>query len=414
MSYQIDLATLQADFIAYCKLNTRSDPNQTTVPTTPNQVVFAKQLGEQLKALGLTNVHLETSNNVVSGTLPANVDEAVPSIGYIAHLDTADYAAEHVQPQVHPDYDGAPINFANGLSLTVAQFPALRRYFGQTLITSDGTTLLGVDDKAGIAAAMAAVRYLQAHPELKHGEIKLGFGPDEEIGTGADRFDAKDFATDFAYTLDNGDLGQIEYETFNAAQGNVTIEGTSVHPGEAKNLMVNALSLARDFDVALPRFERPEYTDGYEGFFMQQDFTGNVSKATMRYIIRDHDRSRFAARKHAFAQVAAELNSRFATPRVHVEMHDQYYNMGDIINKDRYPLELAEAGIKAVGLTPATVPFRGGTDGSKITYMGIPTPNLFNGGINFHGPYEVVSTEAMGKVAETLIAIATLNVTQHH
>ena len=409
MTIELDLNQIQTDFIRYAKINTRSYPGRDTTPSTPGQTELAKLLVTQLQELGLQDVGLNQENGFVTATLPANTDKPVKSFGIIAHLDTADYNAENVQPQVHPHYDGKPINFANGLSLTVEQFPALKQYFGQTLITSDGTTLLGVDDKAGIAGAVAAARYLLAHPEIKHGLIKFGFGPDEEIGVGADKFDAKGFATDFAYTLDNGDPGQIEYETFNAAQATVTIEGTSVHPGEAKGLMVNANTLGRQLDAALPAFDRPEFSAGHEGYFLLLKFHGEISDAELVYIIRDFDHQQFEARKAYFQKTIDELNAQFDHPRLKVEMHDQYYNMADIINKDPYPLRLAEAGIKAAGLTPKTVPFRGGTDGSKITYQGIPTPNLFNGGINFHGPYEVVSTEAMGKIAETLIHMAQLN-----
>ncbi|KRL52881.1 tripeptide aminopeptidase [Lacticaseibacillus manihotivorans DSM 13343 = JCM 12514] len=352
------------------------------------------------------------ASGFASGTLVANINKNVPSIGYIAHLDTANYEAAGVHPVIHENYDGTPIHFDNGLELTVDQFPELRRYFGETLISSDGTTLLGVDDKAGIAGAIGAVRYLIAHPEVKHGEIKLAFGPDEEIGTGADRFDVASFATDFAYTLDNGDLGQIEYETFNAAQATLEIQGVSVHPGNAKDLLINALSIARDFDNALPKYERPEYTEGHQGYFHLNSVHGNTDHATVVYTIRDHDKELFDARKATFQQIAETLNAQFDTLRITIAMHDQYYNGASAIQKNPQILALAEAGIKAVGLTPSIIPFRGGTDGSKITYLGLPTPNLFNGGINFHGPYEVVSTEAIGKLAETLVAIASLNVEQ--
>lgn len=409
----INLAKLQEDFIRYAKMNTRSDPNRDAVPSTPGQTKLAELLTAQLTEMGLQQVTLNPKNGYVTATLPATTNAKVPSIGFIVHLDTADYAADNVQPQVHEHYDGTPIRFANGLELSQAQFPALKRYIGETLITSDGSTLLGVDDKAGIAAAVAAARYWLAHPEQPHGEIKFAFGPDEEIGKGADRFDAKGFATDFAYTLDNGDLGQIEYETFNAAQAVVDFKGTAVHTGEAKGLMVNATTLAEAFDRALPQFDRPEYSDGHQGFFCLLDLTGELGQAQSIYILRDFNKSGFAARKAMIQQVAATLNAQFPTPRVKVTLTDQYYNMADIINEDKTPLTLAEAAIKQVGLTPKTVPFRGGTDGSKITYQGIPTPNLFNGGMNFHGPYECVSTEAMGKVAETLLAIGALNVTQN-
>lgn len=403
----LDLATIQADFIRYAKLNTRSDAASSTVPTTPGQTVLAKLLVTELQTLGL-DAALNDANSFVTATIPATKAD-VPSIGFIAHLDTADYAAENIQPQVHPNYDGQPIAFANGLTLTVDQFPGLRRYFGETLITGDGTTLLGVDDKAGIAAAMALARYLVAHPELPHGTVKLAFGPDEEIGVGADRFDAQGFATDFAYTLDNGDLGQIEYETFNAAQAVIDFAGTSVHPGEAKGAMVNAITLATQLDAALPQFERPEFTADRQGFYCLLGLTGTIDHAQSRYIIRDFDQANFAARKATLAQAVASLNAEFDTERITYTLKDQYYNMADIIAKDKTPLTLAEAAIKAVGLTPKVIAFRGGTDGSKITYQGIPTPNLFNGGMNFHGPYEVVSTEAMAKVTETLLKIIELN-----
>ncbi|WP_056951880.1 peptidase T [Lacticaseibacillus nasuensis] len=409
MMVAFDLNQIQTDFIRYAKVNTRSDAGSTTVPTTPGQTTLANMLVGELQALGLTDAALNPANGFVTATIPATTSKAVPSIGFIAHLDTADYAADDVAPQLHPDYQGAPIQFANGLALTVEQFPGLRRYFGETLITGDGTTLLGVDDKAGIAAAMALARVLVAEPTIEHGVVKLAFGPDEEIGKGADRFDAKGFATDFAYTLDNGDLGQIEYETFNAAQAVVTFTGTSVHPGEAKGSLVNALTLAECLDAALPTYERPEYTADKQGFFLLLELSGTIGTAQARYIIRDFDRANFAARKATLAQAVASLNAGFAEPRITYTLEDQYYNMADIIAKDQTPLRLAEAGIRAVGLTPHTIPFRGGTDGSKITYQGIPTPNLFNGGMNFHGPYEVVSTEAMGKVAETLLAIVKLN-----
>ncbi|MCX2456548.1 peptidase T [Lacticaseibacillus nasuensis] len=409
MMVAFDLNQIQKDFIRYAKVNTRSDAGSTTVPTTPGQTKLANMLVGELQALGLTDAALNPANGFVTATIPATTSKAVPSIGFIAHLDTADYAADDVAPQLHPNYQGAPIQFANGLALTVEQFPGLRRYFGETLITGDGTTLLGVDDKAGIAAAMALARVLVAGPTIEHGVVKLAFGPDEEIGKGADRFDAKGFATDFAYTLDNGDLGQIEYETFNAAQAVITFTGTSVHPGEAKGSLVNALTLAERLDAALPTYERPEYTADMQGFFLLLELSGTIGTAQARYIIRDFDRANFAARKATLAQAVASLNAGFAEPRISYTLEDQYYNMADIIAKDQTPLRLAEAGIRAVGLTPHTIPFRGGTDGSKITYQGIPTPNLFNGGMNFHGPYEVVSTEAMGKVAETLLAIVKLN-----
>jgi len=406
----IDLAAIQADFLSYVHIDTRSDAASTHIPTTPGQTQLARQLVQQLQALGLVDVQLNAANGFVTATLPSNISKMVPSIGWIAHLDTADFAASPAHPQVHPHYDGQPIIFANGLVLSMAAFPDLARYLGETLITTDGQTLLGADDKAGIAGAIGAIRTLLAHPEIPHGVIKLAFGPDEEIGQGADHFDATGFATDFAYTLDNGALGQIEYETFNASQATITIQGTAVHPGEAKGLLVNALTIAQAIDAALPRFERPEYTSDDEGFYLLDEMHGTVAAATLTYIIRDFDDAHFAAREATLRKIVAELNATFATPRIELTFKKQYANMATIINQDRYPVTLAERAIRSVGLTPHIVPFRGGTDGSKISFMGIPTPNLFNGGMNFHGPFEVVSTEAMGKLAETLVAVATLNV----
>ncbi|WP_461215499.1 peptidase T [Lacticaseibacillus sp. GG6-2] len=404
-----ELAQLQTDFISYARINTRSDETAPSdlVPTTPGQTTLAKMLVDQLTAMGLTDVRLNAANGYVTATIPATVP--APTIGFIAHLDTADFNADHVQPQVHRDYQGEPIQWANGLSLTRNQFPALNQFLGQTLITTDGTTLLGADDKAGIAAAVATARHLLAQPELRHGAVAFAFGPDEEIGRGADRFDVAGFGADFAYTLDNGALGDIEYETFNAAQAEVDFTGVAVHPGEAKGKLINALSLAAALDSALPAKERPEFAADHEGFYLQLSLSGTVAHAHAVYIIRDFDRDGFAARKQLFEAAVAALNAPFDQPRIRYTLHDQYYNMADIINRDLTPVRLAQAAIRRVGLTPRTVPFRGGTDGSKITYLGLPTPNLFNGGINFHGPYECVSTEAMGTLADTLLAVIALN-----
>lgn len=406
MSKSIDAALLQQDFITYCQINTRSDAASTTYPSTPGQTVLAKQLVTQLTDLGLADVALH-DDGFVHATLPANGSDA-EAIGFIAHLDTADYAAENVKPQLHPNYDGSPIIFDNGLKLTVDEFPKLKQYFGETLITSDGTTLLGVDDKAGIAAAVASARYLLAHPEIKHGEIRFGFGPDEEIGRGGKHLDTKIFNTKFAYTLDNGALGQMEFETFNGAEAKIEITGTSVHPGEAKNLMVNALTLAEKLDASLPQFERPEFTADHEGFFALLHLSGSVDHASLYYIIRDHNHDLFEGRKATLQKAVAELNATLDRPRIQLTLNDQYYNINDVLKKDPTPYDLATKAIKAVGLTPEAVPFRGGTDGTFITYNGIPTPNLFNGGINFHGPYECVSTEAMVKVAETIVKVIEL------
>ena len=406
MSDLIDAETLQADFIRYCQINTQSDDTSTTYPSTPGQTVLAQALVTQLTKLGLCDVALH-EDGFVYATLPANGIKA-NVIGFIAHLDTADYPAENVKPQIHPHYDGQPIVFDNGLQLTVDEFPKLKQYFGQTLITTDGTTLLGADDKAGIAAAVASARYLLRHPEIKHGEIRFGFGPDEEIGRGGQHLDTKAFATKFAYTLDNGALGQMQFETFNAAEAKIEITGTSVHPGDAKGLMVNAITLAEQLDASLPQFERPEFTEDHEGFFALLNLNGSIDHASMTYIIRDFDHVAFESRKTTLQKAVQVLNETGDRPRFALTINDQYYNINDVLKKDPIPYELATKAIKAVGLTPEAVPFRGGTDGTFITYNGIPTPNLFNGGINFHGPYECVSTEAMVKVAETIVKVIEL------
>ncbi|GAF39762.1 peptidase T [Agrilactobacillus composti DSM 18527 = JCM 14202] len=417
MNYAIDTQALLKDFITYAKVNTRSDESapMDQIPTTPGQTKLAQILAQQLRDLGgVSEIKLNPANGYLTALLPSNLTESVASIGFIAHLDTADYEADHVQPQIYNNYDGSDIHFKNGLALTTQQFPNLKHYLGQTLITTDGTTLLGVDDKAGIAAIIAAVRYLLAHPEVKHGPIKIAFGPDEEIGRGADRFDVADFASEFAYTLDNGLVGEIEYETFNAAQAVIDIQGTSVHPGDAKGQLVNAISIAEAIDQAVPQDQRAEDVAGYDGFYLLLSFKGNIDHAQLVYIVRDFDHTNFLKRKQQLIDIVANLNQTYAEPRVTMTMTDQYYNMADIIKKDPYPIDLAKTALRQLGIEPFIRPFRGGTDGSKITYKGMPTPNLFNGGENFHGPYEFVTLEALGKVAETVIEISKIHALQRH
>ncbi|WP_225048039.1 peptidase T [Lacticaseibacillus kribbianus] len=405
-----DLSAIQRDFTRYVAVNTRSDASKTAqVPSTPGQTALAELLVDQLHEMGLADARLNPADGFVTATLPGTA--LGPVIGWIAHLDTADFAAADVHPQFHPDYRGAPIRWANGLSLTTAEFPALSRFFGQTLVTTDGTTLLGADDKAGIAGAMAAVRVLLANPDLPRGPIRLAFGPDEEIGVGADRFDVAGIGADFAYTLDNGALGQIEDETFNAAEAVVTIRGRAVHPGEAYGLLVNAITLGERLDAALPADDRPEHSRGHSGFFMLDGFTGSAASATLTYLIRDFATAGFAGRKKQLATAVAALNAQLDEPRLTLTMHDQYHNPKPVLDHDPTPLRLAEAAIRRAGLTPTYEPFRGGTDGSKLTARGLPTPNLFNGGLNFHGPYECVSLEAIAKLAEVLVNVATLSPT---
>ncbi|WP_430600188.1 peptidase T [Enterococcus sp. DIV0008] len=399
-------------FLNYVKTETRSDAASTTTPSTETQVAFAKELQKELEELGLSDVHYNESNGFVIGTLPSNVDHDVRSIGFIAHMDTADFNAENVDPQIIENYDGEStikLDKEGKYTLNTKDFPNLKNYAGETLITTDGTTLLGSDDKSGIAEIMTAMEILLKNPTIKHGEIKVAFGPDEEIGVGADKFDVEDFNVDFAYTMDGGPVGELQYETFNAAQAEITIQGKNVHPGTAKDTMINALQLAVDFQNALPADEVPEKTEGTEGFFHLMSLSGSVEEAKMAYIIRDHDRTRFEERKEQLLAVQESLNTRFDEPRVHVHLYDQYYNMKEIIEKDMSIIDLAKDAMEAVGITPVTEPVRGGTDGSKISYLGIPTPNIFAGGENMHGRYEFVSLQSMMKATDVIVKIAELN-----
>ena len=399
-------------FLKYVKTETRSDATSTTTPSTQTQVAFAKELQKELEELGLSDVHYNESNGFVIATLPSNVEHDVRSIGFIAHMDTADFNAENVDPQIIENYDGEStikLDKEGKYTLNTKDFPNLKNYAGETLITTDGTTLLGSDDKSGIAEIMTAMEILLKNPTIKHGEIKVAFGPDEEIGVGADKFDVEDFNVDFAYTMDGGPVGELQYETFNAAQAEITIQGKNVHPGTAKDTMINALQLAVDFQNALPADEVPEKTEGTEGFFHLMSLSGSVEEAKMAYIIRDHDRTRFEERKEQLLAVQESLNTRFDEPRVHVHLYDQYYNMKEIIEKDMSIIDLAKDAMEAVRITPVTEPVRGGTDGSKISYLGIPTPNIFAGGENMHGRYEFVSLQSMMKATDVIVKIAELN-----
>lgn len=397
-------------FLTYVKINTRSDENSQTIPSTPEQVEFAKKLVEDLKAIGMEEVEFNPENAFVTATLPANTDGDIPTIGLIAHMDTADFNSIGIDPQIYENYDGEAIvlNEDQNIVLSPEEFPNLKNYVGQTLITTDGTTLLGSDDKSGIVEIFSAMEYLIAHPEVKHGRIRVAFGPDEEIGVGADRFDVEHFDADFAYTLDGGPVGEIQYESFNAASGRVYIQGKNVHPGTAKDKMVNALTLGIQFENALPDDEVPELTEGREGFYHLMEIQGTVEEAYLNYIIRDHDREKFEERKAFFKQIAQNINESIGDERVKVELYDQYYNMGEIIEKDKRSVDLAIQAMKNLDIEPILEPIRGGTDGSKISFMGLPTPNLFAGGENFHGRYEFVSLEAMELATDTVIEILRL------
>lgn len=399
-------------FLRYVKTETRSDESSQTTPSTQTQVAFAQVLKKELEDLGLTNVFYNEENGFVIGTLPSNIEKKVRSIGFIAHMDTADFNAVNVNPQIIENYDGEStivLDSEEHYTLNTKDFPNLKNYEGHTLITTDGSTLLGADDKAGIAEIMTAMEILLKNPTIPHGEIKVAFGPDEEIGVGADKFDVQQFDVDFAYTVDGGPLGELQYETFSAAQVNISIQGKNVHPGTAKDTMINALQLAIDFHNQLPADEVPEKTTGYEGFFHLMGLNGNVEEATMSYIIRDHDREKFEARKAKITEIQEKLNSRFDQTRVKVDMYDQYYNMREIIEKDMSIVELAKQAMIDLEIEPVIEPVRGGTDGSKISYLGIPTPNLFAGGENMHGRFEFVSLQVMEKATDVIVKIAELN-----
>lgn len=397
-------------FIRYVKKETRSDEASTTVPSTPSQTEFLKDLVEELVALGYQDVRLNPKNSFVTATIPATTTKEVPVVGFIAHVDTADFEARNVQPQFHENYDGEAIvlDKEGKFVLSPKDFPNLKNYVGKTLITTDGTTLLGADDKAGVSEIVTAGAYLLAHPEIKHGKIRVAFGPDEEIGRGADLFDVEEFGCDFAYTMDGGPVGELEYESFNAAQAEITFQGKNVHPGTAKDTMVNALELARQFQNALPEFEVPEHTSGREGFYHLMYANGVVEEAKLVYIIRDHDRTLFEAKKAYLQLVADRLNASLDSNRISIEMKDQYYNMAEIIEKDFRAVEVAQKAMENLSITPIIEPIRGGTDGSKISFMGLPTPNIFAGGENFHGRYEFVAVESMEKARDVIIEIAQL------
>lgn len=402
MSYE----NLLNRFLTYVKINTRSNPDSTTTPSTQTQVDFALNvLKPEMESVGLQDVHYLTNGYLV-GTLPANDSTKTRKIGFIAHMDTADFNAEGISPQIIENYAGGSIELGqSGYALSPEEFPNLNNYLGQTLVTTDGTTLLGSDDKSGIAEIMTAIEYLVAHPEIKHGEIRVGFGPDEEIGVGANKFDVDDFNVDFAYTVDGGPLGELQYETFSAASLEIDFMGRNVHPGTAKNQMINALQLAIDFHNQLPEADRPEKTDGYEGFFHLHGMEGAVENAHSSYIIRDFEDESFENRKKLVQEIADKINTELGKDCVLITVNDQYYNMKKVIEKDMTPVELAKEVMEDLDIKPVIEPIRGGTDGSKISFMGIPTPNLFAGGENMHGRFEFVSLQTMEKAVDVIIGI---------
>jgi len=401
----------QERLIRYAKINTRSDEASTTVPSTACQLDLLHLLVDELKAIGLQEVKFNPENAFVTATLPATSDKPVPTIGFIAHVDTADFNSENVQPRLIPNYDGQDIvlNQAQDIVMKVADFPALSSYQGQTLIVTDGTTLLGADDKSGIAEIMTAVAYLAAHPEIEHGKVRVAFGPDEEIGRGADHFDVAHFGCDFAYTMDGGPVGELQYESFNAAGARLHFHGKNIHPGTAKGKMINAVQLLKDFLSALPEDQVPEKTDGRQGFIHPMEAQVTVDQGQLDLIIRDHDRQAFQAKKDLVQSIVDKMNAAYPVPVVSLEMKDQYYNMAEVIEQDMQSVELAKSAMEAIGIKPIIEPIRGGTDGSKISFMGLPTPNIFAGGENMHGRYEFVAVESMVKATQVIVGIIQAN-----
>ncbi len=407
------MMTVVDRFLKYVTFATQSDEESGITPSTSGQRVFAEALVKELEALGLEEISLD-DNSYLMATLPSNMeDQEVPTIGFISHLDTSpDMSGEGVKPRI-VSYAGGDIvlNEAENIVLSPRMFPEMEQYIGQDLIVTDGTTLLGADDKAGVAAIISAVAYLKEHPEIKHGKIRIGFTPDEEIGAGADHFDVEKFGCEFAYTVDGGEIGELEYENFNAAAAKVVFSGRNVHPGTAKDKMVNASLLAVEFASMLPADQRPETTEGYEGFFHLTTMVGSVEQAVLQYIVRDHSRELFEQKKQLLEQITAQLNKKYPG-MVSLEMHDQYYNMREIVEPKKYIVDLASEAMEAVGVKPQIKPIRGGTDGARLSFMGLPCPNLFTGGHNFHGRYEYIPIPSLQKSMETVVKIAELVATK--
>lgn len=403
------METLLERFIRYAKINTRSNEESESIPSSPNQVEFAKQLTQELIDLGFNEVEYNPKNAYVTATIPNNTDYTPDVIGFIAHYDTADFNADNINPRIIENYDGNDIVLNPNLTMTTVSFPRLLDLKGHTLIVTDGTTLLGADDKAGLVEIMEAMIYLIQHPEIKHGEIRVAFGPDEEIGRGANRFDAKNFRAKFAYTMDGSVLGELEYESFNAAVAKIDLKGVSVHPGSAKDTMINTAKLAMEFDALLPQHEVPEHTENYEGYYFLMDLQTKIDSGSMVYIIRDHDKQKFLERKQTLLDNVEFLNRKYKAERFKIELKDQYYNMAEVIEKDMKSVDLALRAMENLNIQSHVRPIRGGTDGSKISFMGIPTPNIFTGGDNYHGPYEYVSVDVMKKAVEVILEIVKIN-----
>lgn len=395
-------------FLQYVKFDTQSDELTNMTPSTPGQMIFARHLEEELKALGLSEISLD-ENGYLMATLPSNITgRDVPVVGFIAHLDTSpDMSGRHVSPRIVENYDGQDIvlNADDNIILSPDEFPELLNYVGQDLIVTDGRTLLGADDKAGIAEIISAVDYLIKHPDIPHGKIRIAFNPDEEIGKGAHKFDVERFGADWAYTMDGGEVGELEYENFNAASARVTFKGRNVHPGYAKHKMVNSMRIANQFVIMLPRWETPEHTEGYEGFYHLVGMEGTVEQTTLTYIIRDHDRDRFERRKKEFEHLCRKINNEFPGCCT-IEINDQYYNMREKIEPLMHIIDIAEQAMRDAGVTPKVQPIRGGTDGAQLSFKGLPCPNIFAGGLNFHGRYEFLPIPSMEKARNVIVEIA--------
>ncbi|VAW24260.1 Tripeptide aminopeptidase [hydrothermal vent metagenome] len=399
-------------FIRYAKQCTTSDPESNSFPSTPGQIDFAKLLVGELKSIGVGEVELD-KNGYVTGTIPANTPGDFPVVGFIAHLDTSpDFSGRGVTPRIIGNYNGGVLELDKGgkVVLDPAEFPEIANYIGQPLITAGGDTLLGADDKAGVAEIITAAEELLNTPEIKHGKIRICFTPDEEIGKGADRFDVQKFGADFAYTLDGGEIGELEFENFNAALAKITVNGRSVHPGAAKNKLVNAILVAHKIVALLPQEQRPEYTQGYEGFFHLLSFNGTVEKAVLKFLIRDHDADKFRVKKKVLAEIVRLIKIEYGKNKVHLDMQDQYYNMREKIEPVKYVVDLAYKAMEKAGVKPKVRAIRGGTDGARLSYMGLPCPNIFAGGHNFHGPYEFIPVKSMVKATEVIINICQLTI----
>lgn len=394
-------------FLNYIAIETTSDEASESCPSSSGQLELANVLTKELLALGLSDAHTD-ENGYVMATLPSNLDYDVPTVGFIAHMDTApDLTTKNIAPRVLENYDGLPIvlNETYNIILSPDDFPDLKDYVGQDLVVTDGSTLLGADDKAGVAEIMSAVATLVHNPKLPHGKIRIGFTPDEEIGRGADHFDVTKFGATYAYTMDGGPIGELEYESFNANNAKVHVQGRNVHPGYAKDRMINALEIIQEFNALLPKHEKPEYTSGYEGFFHLTQLNGTVEKASCSFIIRDHDRKKFEYKKELFASAADFLNKKYGENTVSVELKDMYYNMGEKIDPVYEIVEIAKQAMLEEGIEPHIVPIRGGTDGSRLSYMGLPCPNIFAGGHNFHGKHEFVPVQSMEKAVKVILNI---------